>query len=225
MGIILKAHGLRTLFGLVLALILAGCATFRSDQLEAEELEALEAREEFRQHLVEEIKDVIRHEVVPEIKNLSPVSPALRDRQARAQDMAAGKVVIGRIEWVEFESPGFSVQARIDTGAQTSSLHAENIEEKNIDGELYVQFETFDQSGEKYVLLKRVINSTVVRRSTGESAHRYVVKTRIQLGGQSHEINVNLNDRSGLRYRFLAGRNLLMGNYVVDVSQSRILGR
>ena len=36
--------------------------------------------------------------------------------------------------------------------------------------------------------------------------------------------NVNLNDRNNLKHRFLIGRNLLIGDYIVDVSQSRLLG-
>jgi hypothetical protein len=88
-----------------------------------------------------------------------------------------------------------------------------------------VQFETFDQEGEKHAFLEKVVTSVVVRSSTGETRERYVIRKKIKLGAYSHEINVNLNDREGLQYRFLVGRNLLMGQYTVDVAQTRVLGK
>lgn len=187
------------------------------------DLELLKA--EMRQELMEELSQMFKNQILPEMQALSPVPARVRESQRGARQRSQEKSVLGRIEWVSFENDGFKVRARVDTGAQTCSMHAENIQEQIIDGEKYVQFETFDEKGNRHVLLKRVVTSTSVTSSTGATTERYVVKKRVTLGGRSHEVNVNLNNRSGLRYRFLIGRNLLMGNYVVDVSQSRVMGR
>lgn len=134
------------------------------------------------------------------------------------------KTIIGRIEWVSIDYKKMKIKARVDTGAQTCSLHAENITEKEIDGKKYVQFESVDEYGKRFVYLKEVIKSQRVKSSNGQVSKRYVVKLLVTLGKKEMEVNVNLNDRVDLNYNFLIGRNLLMGRYIVDVSQSRLLG-
>ena len=187
------------------------------------ELEQLkkEMKEEFR----EEIKEILTEQIIPEMQALSPVPPKARERQQSAKKVARPKPVLGRIEWVTFEDPSFKVQAKVDTGAKTSSLHAENIKEKTVNGEKYVEFETIGSEGERILLIEKVVAQTGVRSSTGEEKKRYVIKKKLTLGGQTHETNVNLNDRSKMQYPMLIGRTLLIGNYIVDVSQSQIMGQ
>src|SRR5690606_4220591 len=116
-----------------------------------------------------------------------------------------------------------SFRARVDTGAQTCSLHAESIIEKDKNGKKYVEFATLDDEGNKYVFLKEVVKETKVKSTSGKSEKRYVVRMSFSFGGKDVIANVNLNNRSSLKHNFLIGRNLLMGEYVVDVSQSRLM--
>lgn len=189
-----------------------------SQKLQAEVNEALEK-------LRKDVREIIREEMLPEIQGLSFVPKSIRENQAKAKTSAIGKIVLGRIEWVRIDSNKMDVKARVDSGAQTSSLHAKNITEKVIDGKKYVQFESLDHKGKSHVFIKEVVKRSRVRSSNGEVSKRYVVKFKLSLGKQQHRLNVNLNDRQDLEYNFLIGRNLLMGKYIVDVSQSRLLGR
>lgn len=178
----------------------------------------------FRESLREELREVIREEILPELWTSSGFSTEVANTQQKARANSKAKTFLGRVEWIKFQNPNFELQARIDTGAQTSSMHAENIREQKINGELFVQYETTDQDGKRHTLVRRVVTRTPIRNNAGQLERRYVIRERIRLGRHSHEININLNDRSDLRYQFLIGRNLLMGNYIVDVSKSHLLG-
>lgn len=228
----LRGRSALALFALLLTSQLSSCAIFPSQKTgelpipeHAQEDEAKVFRRELEEQIILGVREAIREEILPELSLLSPVPKKIRKAQITAQEVANSKVVLGRIEWVTFANPSYRVQARVDSGAQTCSLHAENLQEKSIDGEAYVQFETYDHSGEKHVLLRKVVATRKVRSTSGKVDRRFVIREKITLGGRTVEININLNNRTDLRYPFLIGRNLLMGHYVVDVSQSRLLGR
>lgn len=218
---------------LTLLFILTSCATKQPDptlvEIQSLREENRKLKDDIQNHhdrLTVNLKELLREELLPEIQGLSFVPKDIRNKQMDAKTSVASKVVVGRVEWVTIKSNGMKVKARVDTGAQTSSMHAENIVEKEIDGKKYVQFESADDVDNKtHVFLKEIVKSQRVRSSNGIVSRRFVVKMTILLGTQEHTINVNLNDREDLQYHFLIGRNLLMGKYAVDVSQTRLLGK
>lgn len=216
------------LVSIVLVSLLSSCALQRKTSSAESTSDSNQIKVEFEkihEALRADLKNIIREELMPEIQGLNSVPKAIREKQAKAKNTTINKIIIGRVEWIKLESNGIWLKARVDTGAQTSSLHANDIIEKKVDGKTYVQFETKDTRGKSQVFLKKVLKHSRVRSSNGELARRYVVKLKVTLGGMEHEINVNLNDRKDLEYNFLVGRNLLMDGYIVDVSQSRILGK
>jgi len=134
------------------------------------------------------------------------------------------KVLIGRVEWVALPELKIKHKSRIDTGAKTTSLHAVNIEEVEQRGELFVKFQTVDEEGKTVEVVRKVDTTQKVSNTSGVVAKRYVIKEKIQIGKIEREILVNLNDRSKMEYKFLVGRNLLMGRFIVDVARSHVLG-
>ncbi len=186
------------------------------------------AEREFSESFYNEISNRIylrfRSEILPEIRELSLLSRKVRKKNIQLKGKKFEKLIVGRVEWIELDNPKVRFKARVDTGAQTNSMHAENIKEKQIQGESYVEFTTKDFSGNKHTLLKKVIKKSKVKGTSGISGNRYVIRLNVLFGDRSIETNVNLNDRSNLRHKFLVGRNLLIGDYIVDVSQSRVLG-
>lgn len=115
-------------------------------------------------------------------------------------------------------------KARIDTGAKTTSLHAINIEEVEQRGELFVKFQTVDLEGKIVQLVRKVDTTQKVSNTAGFVSKRYVIKEKIKMGNIEREILINLNDRSKMDYKFLVGRNLLLGRFIVDVARSHVLG-
>lgn len=134
------------------------------------------------------------------------------------------KILIGRIEWVNLPGLKLKHKARIDTGAKTSSLHAINIEEVEQRGELFVRFQTQDSEGKTVEVVRKVDMTQKVSNTSGSVTKRYVIKEKIKIGNIEREVNINLNDRSRMDYKFLIGRNVLLGRFIVDVARSHVLG-
>ena len=132
--------------------------------------------------------------------------------------------IIGAVEWVNIEPGDLRLEARIDTGAETSSLHAENIRLIEKDGKRYVRFEIFDNDRENKIPLElRLKRSVLIKQPKGQSERRYVVRVRATLGNTRALIDVTLADRSNLRYPMLVGRNLLTDTAIVDVGRHHTL--
>jgi hypothetical protein len=134
------------------------------------------------------------------------------------------KVLIGRVEWVEMPDLKIKHKARIDTGAKTTSMHAVNIEEVDQRGELFVKFQTVDTQGKVVEVVRKVDTTQRVSNTAGFVSRRYVIKEKIKMGNIEREVLINLNDRSKMDYKFLVGRNLLLGRFIVDVARSHVLG-
>ncbi len=134
------------------------------------------------------------------------------------------KVLIGRVEWVSLPDIKIKLKARIDTGAKTTSMHAVNIEEVEQRGEKFVRFQTVDADGKVVELVRKVGTTQRVSNTAGFVSRRYVIKEKVKMGNIEKEILINLNDRSKMEYKFLIGRNVLLGRFIVDVARSHVLG-
>lgn len=143
---------------------------------------------------------------------------------ASSAQLLKEKVLIGRIEWVSLPDLKVRLKARIDTGAKTTSLHAVNIEEVEQRGELFVKFQTLDPEGKTIEVVRKVDTTQKVSNTAGIISKRYVIKEKIKIGTIEREVLINLNDRTLMDYKFLVGRNLLLGRFVVDVARSHVLG-
>ena len=51
-----------------------------------------------------------------------------------------------------------------------------------------------------------------------------IIKEKIKMGDIEREVLINLNDRTKMEYKFLVGRNVLLGRFIVDVARSHVLG-
>lgn len=123
------------------------------------------------------------------------------------------KRVIGPTEKVEIADASIGLIGRVDTGARTTSLHAEAIEV----GESTVSFMLIGPGGERVPMHKPIAEIATVRSATG-SEERVFVELTLQHGGLAKPVLVNLKDRSHMNYPLLLGRNWLKDDYVVDIS-------
>lgn len=149
----------------------------------------------------------------------APVSAECPEIDAAGID---GKTIIGQIEWIYMTPPGRHYRARVDSGAETSSLSATDVVEFERDGEDWVRFTFEHDDDESSVELELPIVRTTLIRQPGVPApeRRVVVDMDIRLGQELQTTEFTLTDRSHMTYPVLLGRAFLMDLYVIDVSRS-----
>jgi hypothetical protein len=135
------------------------------------------------------------------------------------------KLLIGEIEKVRLTPPGHAFNARVDTGATTSSLDARDIETFERDGNAWVRFKIAGPDDDALAEVEKEVVRRVIILQAGrtERERRPVVRLQIQLGRIKMESDFTLVDRQHLDYQVLIGRNILRDLMVVDVSQKFIV--
>lgn len=125
--------------------------------------------------------------------------------------------IFGWIEWVSFPDIGLRLKTKLDTGAETSSLHALNIVRFKREGERMVRFDlTNPEGGEIFTMELDLQRSVRIREHDGSYQRRPVVDMWICIGSLRKKIEVNLVDRTQFHYPFLLGRSAMKGAVVVD---------
>jgi len=120
------------------------------------------------------------------------------------------------------------LKAKIDTGAQTSALHASSIEEFTRDGEDWVRFTAHPwqmSDADPAEAELPVHDRRTVRSSSGHSQDRLVVLMDITLRGRSVTSEVTLTSRDEMVFRMLVGREALRQGFIVDPALSYLGGR
>lgn len=137
--------------------------------------------------------------------------------------------VVGWREWVSLPGVGVDwLKAKIDTGAQTSSLHAWDVEPFERDGIQWVRFEIhpLQRSTRDAVVAELPVHDhRSVRSSNGAEQERYVVLMDLRLLDRTITAEVTLTRRDAMGYRMLVGRQALEQGFLVDSAASYIGGR
>lgn len=137
--------------------------------------------------------------------------------------------IVGWREWVGL--PGLGVdwlKAKIDTGAQTSSLHAFGTEVFVRDGVSWVRFEIhpLQRSARDAVWVELPVHDRrTVRSSNGQTQDRYVVLMEVRLLDRVITAEVTLTRRDAMGYRMLIGREALAQGFMVDSASSYLGGK
>lgn len=134
----------------------------------------------------------------------------------------ADKKIYGHIEQVQLGDLPEPIPARLDTGAQRSSLHAEDIELIEEDGERLVRFVFRNGDGEAHTITRPLVEETRVRQASGEES-RYVVSLPLCVGDQRSDTEFTLSDRSTMTYPMLVGRNFLSSHALVSSAHRNTL--
>ncbi len=135
-------------------------------------------------------------------------------------------VILGEIESVSVDTLSQRFDARIDTGAETSSLNAVDIQEFERDGQKWVKFHLSDKkiASEQQVWIKApILRYAKIRQSSSPSTEkRAVVELWVTLGDIHEKAQFTLADRSQMSHAILLGREFIQDIALVDVSKKHL---
>ena len=139
------------------------------------------------------------------------------------------KYIVGSLELCDLPELSISdLNVRVDTGAATSSLHVDNIDDFERDGESWVSFDIHPDIHQVSKIVRREAKIEDVRKiksSTATREKRYVITTTIIMAGMSWPIQLTLTDRSEMSYLMLLGREAMQGRLIVDPEHEYLLTR
>jgi hypothetical protein len=131
--------------------------------------------------------------------------------------------VFGWREKVKVGEMTDTMVAKLDTGALTSSLHAENQQLFERDGKKWVKFVLTDpgQAGAKrYDIEAPLARTVLIKEPGGQSERRNVVRLNFQIGERSIKAEFTLNNRDNMICPVLIGRSTIQVLGWVDPSRT-----
>ncbi|MEM9014560.1 MAG: RimK/LysX family protein [Pseudomonadota bacterium] len=149
------------------------------------------------------------------------ISPVL---SANAADEARGEVIkLGYLEDVALGKRGLEMKAKLDTGADTSSVFARDIEiYKRGEKDRWVRFRLVGKDGRSVRYNQNVIRFANIKTKTGGSLRRPVIHLPLCVGGVRGLAEINLADRSDFNFDMLIGREFLAHRVLVDSGQTYV---
>lgn len=126
------------------------------------------------------------------------------------------RIVVGYLERVRVFPGNFLVFAKIDTGARTSSLNAQDIEYIRKDGKTFVRFSVTNRDNETRTFERPVIRRARIRDIGRPAQVRPVIMLGLCVGNVYRFTQVNLSNRTGFNFQLLVGRRFLAQRMLVD---------
>lgn len=233
---------------LMAIMLVSGCTLTNSEQYHQETLAAIQASEtnltnqyenltlqlsnqsdyieslEQQVNQLEQDLSAFRTEAMDEVRK-SP-APVVITTPPAVQATPTHNIVLGEVEKVTIDAIKQSFDARVDTGAATSSLNAVDIEEFERNGKNWIRFHLSD--GEKALddsnwIEAPILRFVKIRQSTNaEVERRAVIELWVKLGKIHEKAQFTLADRSQMSHPVLLGREFIRDIAVVDVSKKYI---
>jgi hypothetical protein len=135
--------------------------------------------------------------------------------------------LIGWREWVALPQFGAAaMRAKIDTGARSSALHVDWLEEDPRADGMWLRFGLRPRRARREVVCAAA--ATDRRRVTdsgGQATDRWLIRTALLLAGLEFQIEINLTSRRTMLFPLLLGRSALQQRFQVDPARSFLCGR
>lgn len=138
------------------------------------------------------------------------------------------KPLIGWREWVSLPELGIvTIHAKIDTGARSSALHADDFDLITRGKSTWVRFVVRPRQRAKVkpvVAEAPFVEFRTIRSSFGATEERPVIRTSLAIGQMAWVIEVTLARRHMMGFPMLIGRKALRGRFLVNPARSYLAG-
>lgn len=132
-------------------------------------------------------------------------------------------IELGFLEEVSVGKLGLGMKGKLDTGADTSSVHAYNIDVyKRGQRDNWVRFRLIGKDGRSIRYDQNVIRFAQIKTKTGGTLRRPVIHLPLCVGGVEGLAEVNLADRGEFEFDILIGREFLANRILVDSGRTYI---
>lgn len=151
-------------------------------------------------------------------------SPALSDDKTDQPEL---QHILGWVESIRLEPWGLKMLARLDTGANTSSMSARDIHQFKKGNKNWVRF-ILDFGTEKgkptrtIEIERPILRTHKIKQHNGISQERPIISMDICIANEVRTVEFNLIDRRALNYPILLGRKALAGFALVDSARTHL---
>lgn len=132
---------------------------------------------------------------------------------------ASAPRIVGAVEQVWLVPWGLAVRARIDTGAERSSIDARDVSVSGARGRRIVRFTLGVDGGRRRTVEAPLAGFRTIVTPGGLAQRRPSIEIELCLAGVRTRVEVTLNDRHRMDFRMIVGRDLLKGRFLVDVAR------
>ena len=130
--------------------------------------------------------------------------------------------ILGRSDRVDLPQLGvFNIQAKVDTGAYTSSLHCSKAKVVNN----VLQFVLLDEEHPEFTGMKfyfEEFEERDIKNSFGEVERRFVITTGLRIFNEEIITEFSLSNRGSLKFPVLIGRKILSNRFLIDISKKNL---
>ncbi|TIX51166.1 ATP-dependent zinc protease family protein [Alteraurantiacibacter aquimixticola] len=136
-------------------------------------------------------------------------------------------MVIGWLEYVSLPDLGLSeLKAKIDTGARTSALHAQDVERFENDGEDWVRFRSVHEDGSVSNVVECPVHDVrEIRNTGGVPEERIIIRTKFCIADRCWSVDVSLADRTNMTFDLIVGRTALKNHGIAVHTQKAYLAQ
>ena len=140
-----------------------------------------------------------------------------------------GRALIGWREWASFPDLGVErINAKIDTGAKSSAIHAFRMSVTEANDGAWVEFYLHPRRRRKAPEIfcrTPLIDTRLIKSSNGQTEERLVINTPLRMGDQVWPVELTLTNRDEMGYRLLIGRDALARRFLIKPDASYLLGK
>ena len=136
-------------------------------------------------------------------------------------------ILVGWREWVALPQFGIrAIRAKVDTGARSSALHVDWVEDSLRDGVTWLRFGLRPRRASPEVVCEvPALGRRNVTDSGGQITERWFVATTLRLADEEFAAEINLTSRRTMLFPLLLGRTALQQRFQVDPARSFLCGR